>query len=266
MINFMYSIPNLLLFFIFIIFSLIFSLILILVVQKFISSDLRDKVNAVTGGASATISVIYAVLIGIAALFVLENFSSAERVVQNEANAAGDLYRDALWLAEPTRTNIRNNLKNYLAEVINEEWPNIIKGHVLSPRGNLLLNQITDELYVYKGKNISEAFIIHDILDEAKDIYNYREERMRLTGSALGEDVWLVIILSALIVIAINALYGEKFSLHFISIGAVAFVVSSMIFLVVAMDHPFLGGVSVKPEAYQYELAHMNQDYREFQR
>lgn len=266
MIAFIYSIPNLILYSLFLVFAFIFSIIVLLVIQYFIPINLRNKGNEVTVGTSAAISVIYAVLIGIAALYELDNFSSAEVIVQKEANAVGDLYRDTSWLEDPTRTIIRNNIKIYLAEVINQEWPDILKRHNLNPHGNILLNQITDELYAYRVNHPSASLTLHDILKEVKGIYNYREDRMSFAGSALGPDMWLVIVLSALVTIGINALYGIEFRLHLISIIAISFVVASMVFLVAALDNPFLGAISLKPDPYLFELAHINQDYREFSR
>jgi hypothetical protein len=45
-----------------------------------------------------------------------------------------------------------------------------------------------------------------------------------------------------------------QFPLHLLLVSAVALVVSSILFLIIVLDHPFQGTYSIKPNAFHYNF------------
>ncbi|MEK7260379.1 MAG: hypothetical protein AAB211_11375, partial [Pseudomonadota bacterium] len=66
--------------------------------------------NSTAGFAHAFIGVLYAVALGLMVVGVQGSFSEVDSAVMNEANLAGDMYRDIEGLAEPMRSQLQDLL------------------------------------------------------------------------------------------------------------------------------------------------------------
>lgn len=258
MINFIYSLPAILLYGMISLILIIFSVVAVCLVNRFYSYDARYLENQALSGITATIGIFYALLMSISVLYVLTNYGNAERVVQKEANFVADLYRDSNLLSDPFRTTLQTDIKNYLQEVIYKEWPILRTGKIPDNHAHLILNKITNEVKFYKATNSFENLTLRAIADEVKNIYDSSQERFRLIDSALGGDVWLTIILGTLLTLGINCFYGMEFRLHLVAIVAISLVIASMIYLNISIDRPFIGEFSVQPEPYITILNDMN--------
>src|SRR5690349_7197039 len=70
----------------------------IFLVKRFIHLDFRYKDNAVIANTSALINVLYGVLAGLAALYLINNNSYTTDAVQREASAVANVYRSSEYL------------------------------------------------------------------------------------------------------------------------------------------------------------------------
>lgn len=252
--NVVYQIPDFWLFVILNGFMLIVSFIAVFFIEKFIPVHLRYKENQPIGYISATICLIFAVLAGFASLYVLTNFNKAREISQQEADMAMAIYEDARWLQDPIRSDLQNAVKNYLKNVIEHDWSLMATSEELGMKTGLMINEIGTLLHQYYNYQPNPPFAAQEISKEVVLLRNAREDRIDLGRSALGHDIWIVLILTALLTIAINYLFGMQLYLHFITVCAVSIVVSSMIFLLIVLDHPFQGQYSVGTEAFQHYL------------
>lgn len=234
--------------------SISFSVLAIYVAKCFFSLDVRYKDNAVMANASSLVNVIYGVLAGFIALYLINNNNFAVEAVQREASATANIYRDSARLAEPTQGLVRSNVKTYVSEVINLEWPSMSAGKEVSDRGDRIINKISDELIAYKATTTTEIFAIHDILEEVKSLYNARQQRIEVSYSALSSEIWVVMIIGAVLALCINYLFGMNFYLHIVVVSAAAIMTSSILFLMVTLDKPFQGEFIVEPDAFRAVL------------
>lgn len=231
--------------------SIIFSLLAIYLVKCFIPLNTRYKVNAIIGNTSAILAVIYGVLAGLSALYLINNNSYTADAVIREANAVADIYRYSNWLNEPTRSSIQSEIKKYLTNVIAIEWPHMEKGEPVNRQeGVTAINTITNQLIHYNGRTNSEALLVHDMLDEIRSLYNARQQRIHMTETLLSPELWVVIIIGTILTLCINFLFGMNFYLHAITVCAVALMTSSMIFLLITLDKPFQGEFNIRPDAF----------------
>lgn len=250
MFNFIYQFSNLSLFVMLTVFFIVFSLIAIYLVKKYIPLEMRYKDNAVIGNVSALISIIYGVLVGLMALYLINTISATSDSVQREANALADIYRNSKWLDEPAKTNIQNNIRDYIKYVINTEWPLMKKGNNLDLQGNYYMLGVTKELITYNKTHKDQQLFISAILNQVKNFYDARQLRIMLGYSSLSGQIWFVILVGALLTLMINYLYGMHFYFHVATVCAVALMSSAMIFLLLTLDRPFQGEFFIQPQAF----------------
>jgi hypothetical protein len=67
--------------------------------------------------------VIYAVLLALVVIAVWEEYGAASDTVEQEANAAADIFWLADRLPEPRGTHIQELVRSYAQEVVEKEWP-----------------------------------------------------------------------------------------------------------------------------------------------
>ncbi len=260
MIDFIYTIPNYVLFSLLIGISLVVSLISILIVKRFIQVDTRYRENEVIGYISATICIIYAVLFGFVALYTLNNFDMADQSVQHEASFLGDIFHDSKGLPDPIKKEIRGEIKTYIDEVLKNEWPLMVNGRVVTERGEEIIDRMKTNLYKYTPLNPLETFAQQQVLTEIKSLYEAREKRIFMSHSALDTNFVFIILLGAFLTIGINYFFGMEFYLHVISVVVVSIAVSSLVFLILAIDRPFRGEFAVSPDAFKTILSLISKD------
>jgi len=255
MFNFLYEIPNAYLFLLLNIFFISTSILGVFLVRRFMQVEVRYRDNPVLGNVVSLIGIIYGVLVGLTALYLINNVGYTADAVQREANSVANIYRDSRWLDDPVKTEIKTTLTNYLNEVITIEWPLMKSGKILSSDGENMINRIANEINSYIRAHPSDALVMQDMLEEIKTLYNSREQRIHMSFSTLNSEMWIVILIGTILTISINYLFKMKLKLHIISVAATSLMASSMFFLLLTLDRPFQGEFVIEPTALQFVLS-----------
>lgn len=251
MVDFLYSISDLKLFILLICFFLLISVVSMVVIKRILPIQLRYKDNAVIANISSLIAIIYGVLASLMALYLINNVNYTDDAVQREANAIANIYRDSKVLPLPVHVKIKKQLQNYIQIVRQNEWPLMKKGKKINHEGDIVLENITKEIWVYNKASRVESLVLRDILEETKSLYNARQQRISQSTSSLTSEVWVVMLIGTFLLIAINYFFKARTSLHFIALAAGILTASSMIFLLLTLDKPFQGEFAVEPNAFQ---------------
>lgn len=238
-------------------FGVIFSTLAVFLVKWLVPLKLRYMENPVLGNMSALISIIYGVLAGLTALYLINTYSDTTSAVQHEANAVANVYRDSQWLQEPARIKVQTQIQVYLERVINVEWPLMRVGARIDRAGDSLIDAISTTLYQYPVSTKTDLLIVRDLLDEIKTLYNARQKRIAASYAQLNPEFWVVIGIGTFLVIMINYLYGMNFYLHLMTVSAATVMALSMIFLLIALDRPFQGEYVIESDAFKPLLMHI---------
>jgi hypothetical protein len=234
------------------------SLLGMVLVQCFVPNELRKKHNAVVGNVSALLGLIYGVLAGITALWLINNLSYTSDAVQREANAVSNLYRDSQWLKPPAKDYVKEQIVDYLHRVIDVEWPMMKDGKHIDVNAGFNIDKISLKLDTYSSFSNSEMLILHDMLDEIKALYDAREERIEASYESLNSDLWAVLLISTALIIGVNFLFGMNFYMHLTMTAVSAIMASAIIFLLLTLDKPFQGDFVINPDGFQELLDNIN--------
>lgn len=249
MLDFIFRLPDTLVFACLSVFTIFISIAVIFLVRRHVPLTMRYQDSAGIANTSALISIIYGVLAGLMALYLINNINYTSDAVQREANSLANLYHSSQWLKEPTRSAIQEDVKGYLDQVIGVEWLALKQGKIPGHKGKYIIADMMQQLSQYNIVTNSETLIMQDILDEIKNLYNAREQRIHMSYSQLSPEAWVVILIGSILTIAINFLLGMNFYLHLLTVTFVAIMTSSMVFLLITLDRPFQGEFGVQPDA-----------------
>jgi hypothetical protein len=256
MISFIYNIPDIYFFIVLSILSILVSIGIITVIRKKIPSEILYRDNPVLGSIGSLVGIIYGVLAGLTALYLINNINYTADAVLKEASAVANVYRDSTWLPKSMRVHIQEDIKRYLQQVIYVEWPLMQENAVINGKGNSIIDHIGGVL-VRDSKIASpgEMLVLRDLLEELKLLYDAREQRIHMSFAALNTSVWMVILIGTILTLGINYLFGMNFYLHIFAVSVAALMASSIIFLLVTLDRPFQGEFAIQPDAFKVLLS-----------
>src|SRR3569832_1873982 len=82
-----------------------------------------------------------------------------------------------------------------------------------------------------------------------------RRERLIDASEGLPTIQWAVLIVGGVITIAFTYLFGlENTVVHTLMVASLALIISSSLFTVAALDHPFKGDMRIHPAAFEQVL------------
>ncbi|MEY2696361.1 MAG: hypothetical protein RL333_499 [Pseudomonadota bacterium] len=216
--------------------------------------DVSAETNEMTNGIFSGVGVLYGLLVGLVAVAGWENFNDVDDLVAKEAAAVGALYRDISALRQPAKARLQGQIRIYLDEVIHVAWPLHQKG-VADTEGSRTLSRLHAEMTHYKPVVGADE----DLFKEALTAFNRLSEarRMRLdeVGTGIPGTFWIVILAGAILNLPLLYLFHtNRLRTHVAATGAYALFMGSMLFLLVAVDNPLRGEVSIPPDSFQEVL------------
>lgn len=219
--------------------------------------DARRPLNEIAGFIIAVVGVVYAVLLASIAILTIERYDRAEEVTQLEAGLVSDIYRDAVGLPQPQRNDFRVVLTDYLNTVIDQEFPLLQARQTSGTDWQLAgwndLARLLGEMAVLQPANEQQGIFMQEILGRINDLNDARRLRMFSAGNSLDPVIWWVVIAGGLGTIAMSLLFGvHNAPGHLVISNLLAFSISLVIVLIVAMDRPFTGQPRVTAEPFIY--------------
>ncbi|MFL6262122.1 MAG: DUF4239 domain-containing protein [Thermoanaerobaculia bacterium] len=219
-----------------------------------LSHEQNDFVNFFV----AIVAVFYAVLVGLIAVAVWGNYTGIDGIVSNEAVNASDVYRDIESYPPAVREEVRGNLKAYVRFVIQREWPAQRRGAALPPEGDLLLQRVARGLTTFEPATTGQQAVHTQTLRDLDDLFSNRRLRLEAIGSHLPGLMWLVVLAGAAVLTIMTFFFrAESRALHLLLSVGLNVLIGLVIFLILALDRPLVGNVSVDPSSFEDALATM---------
>jgi hypothetical protein len=251
MIDWIYSNPTILWGTLLIVLVVAIATLGLVVAHRFIDVEVRRSQNDVTGAAMGIVGVAYAVLLAFIAVATWESYAGADRIVDVEASYVGDLYRETIGLAPADVAPIRADLKKYLVQVVHEEWPSQQAGHI-NQAGRPTLVAIHSLIVSLDPRTPRETIIVAELLRTMNALYDARRTRILAADGAIPSIVWWIVAFGSALTVGFTYLFGtHHFRMHLAVTAIVAASMALVIVLIVALDRPFRGDLSVSVEAYE---------------
>jgi hypothetical protein len=231
--------------------SVLFSWLGLFVFNRFVHVSIRSRHNDVAGFIIAIIGVVYAVLLAFIAVAAWEAFDNADRVVQEEANLVGNLYRDSVAIPEPMRSAIRQDVKQYLHIVVDQEWP-AQRAHKVDASAWTAVEKLHTALTDIDAKTLGQSVVEAEMLKTLNELYNARRSRILAADDGIPDTIWWILVMGGGITVAFTYFFGmPSMMMHYAMTGILAASMALVMVLIVSLDWPFRGEVSISPAAFQ---------------
>jgi len=214
----------------------------------------REPIEASQDAVSvmfSAVGVLYTVLLAFLVVLVWEQFNGAQERTEQEATRISNLMRDSAAFPPQVRDDLQCRLITYTRSVINEEWETMAKGKS-SPVTAAKYEQIWNGFYGYRPQTDHEQTFYGESISKLNELGQERRLRLISSAASIPSVMWILLVVGAVVTIAYLYLFAIPAPLlQHVMIGSVAGLLGFILFMILALDHPFSGDVKVKASAYQ---------------
>ena len=230
------------------------SLLGLVIFHRFVDVNLRHKDTETVGLTYAIVAVVYAVLIAFIVVNVFESAAKADEIATAEANQLSNLMLDANGLPPALGDKIRADLNQYIDIVVKKEWPSQQAGKLDEPvfePGWVSLGNLSTALASFEPATLGQSVNKGAMMQAADELIKARRNRIEAAGEHLPDVVWQILLLAGAIAVGYTYLFGAKsFGIHLSITGLISTTIALVFVLIIALDYPFRGEVSVGDDAF----------------
>jgi hypothetical protein len=233
----------------------------VLLVRGRVEHAALESHKEAAGAIFHVIGVIYAVLLGFVIVIGWEQFRAVEANAGDEAVMAGNLYREGLALGQQGRP-LRVALQRYAHSVVNIEWNYMATHQQQSRQTDAALNAVWHAVKGMRPRNPTEVQLVSAAITDLGKMSEDRRTRIIDSTAEVPASLWAVLIVGAVITIGFVYFLGiERFAAQAAMVTALGTIVALSLFVILTLDLPFTGGVSVKPNAMRSVIAEFSRQH-----
>lgn len=224
------------------------------VVRRLLPKDDVGANNEVAGFKFATLGVVYAVILGLAVISVWEKFAEADSAATREAAAVAALFRLSTGLDQIEGDRFRAAIDTYGTAAIAQDWPAMQDGSE-SRETLAAMDALYAAAFTFDASTPRGAAVLAATLDELDLLTDARRERLGLAEGVVPAILWFALFVGAAMTIGFTFFFGlPNLGTQMLMTGMLAVVIFLSLFVAAAIDHPFTGSISVRPNALQQVL------------
>lgn len=226
--------------------------------QHFRSVDFARH-NLVGGVILTVVGTLYAVTLAFVTVIVWQEFDASKERVSLEAGDAASIWHLSAGLPAPLGANLRSDMADYAKSMLTIEWPLMRQG-LESERGETILTDAISNVARFRPTDMGSSNTQAIALARLTDLHDQRRHRYQDNASGVSWFQWTVIIMGAVVLVGFCYLFGvENTRVHLLMTAALAITISSMFVLIIELDYPFRGDLSISPEpwvTFQERIGH----------
>ena len=254
MITFLYSLPDLGVVILFgSVLALVFALAPLLRLRLF--GHVSDANSEIARTTITAITGFTGVVLAFSLVQAQGNLRGGQQTVASEAMQLEQMDRLLTQYGDAKVAAIHEAVLAYAESVVADEWPKLSE-HSSSKRTADLFGALSRRIVDIQPTPGRENVIYADLVKIADQLAESREDRLNATDLGLPPIFWEAIALLTLLLVGFAA-FVEPRRARAMSLGGLGAGLALLIALVFIFDQPFLGDVSVTPDAIVKALAAM---------
>lgn len=222
------------------------------VADRVLDDSVGPQHNSTLSPFMTVTGLVFGALLGFTVVVSWQQFSSAEANVAHEASTLTTMYRQTVAVAEPERTLLRQQLRNYATAATDKDWE-VVDPNVRTDDARQAITQ----MYRILGSqsNASATPVGGELLGQLTVLANDRNQRVLDAQPRLPALMWCGLIFgSVLLVVLIGFMRLDQRVGHVILSSAVAILLGLLLYTIYWLDHPFGMQIGVTPEPFRLAL------------
>lgn len=225
------------------------SFIGLLTARKYFSSlDNRDVVTKVVWQTVLFFSTMF-ITFWIATNW--HNIGDLHALTNKEATLISSLYNDATSTNPSNRKVLTKSIQNYLDNVINVEYPALQQGRIPSDNDAVFRDLVLNIHGYLPAGRVEDQLRYNRMLENLQTLSEIREARLSfLNGNMTGPLLYFLLVITALGCFWTGCINTKSLVFSIFIIMSQNILLSSSTWLILEMDKPFQGAMSVNDEPF----------------
>lgn len=217
------------------------------VVRTFMRRRFEPSHNNIAGYIFGALGTVYAVLLGFAIFMVWQEYEQTEQYAALEAGEAVAVYRDlSLYPDQDVAKPIKESLASYMRSVINEEYPAMAQMK-RSKTTEDAFHDLWRKLGTLNPRDLREQTLYSQLLTDMHNLAKSRTNRLQAAEDEMPEMMWLALISGAIVTIGCALFFSaDHMKAHLALTSLLAAVLAIVWFVIMGLDHPFVGWAGIK--------------------
>ncbi|MGI9124953.1 MAG: DUF4239 domain-containing protein, partial [Mycobacterium sp.] len=232
--------------------------VLVYGLDLFVKRHRSEEYNSVLSDGFEAAGILYAIVAGLLVFGVYTTFEESSQQAADEASSLVLMYRNAQAFPQPQRDDARNAVLGYIHSVIDDEWPALARGES-SPKTSTAINHLFD-VYGPMAPDARWSAQYRNAVEHLDDVVKLRNERIDHSKSSLPAIYWFLLFAGGFVMIFYLSLaYVESKAMHALAVGLMAVMLGLVVFLLLEVNHPFRGQISVPPTSFHDALTSISE-------
>ncbi len=223
--------------------------------RKILHGRVQEGHNDVCVPIFLNAGVLFAVLLGFMVVAVWESYDTAKTTAATEATALVPLYRAAGNLPPESAARIRELTREYIREVIEDEWPKQANTGQASSKAR---KEIGDLYRTFGDGTISTQtkkdfpLSCNVLMQSIQEVTNDRNKRNLEANESVPLVMWIAILGGALVIVSMSfVIYMERPLPHMIMAALMALLIGLLLFSCLILSEPFKGPIAISAESFE---------------
>ena len=244
-----------------------FTLILVIVavgvhffVNKRLTKTKKVMQNDVAVGVYATVSVVYAVVIGLLVIIGQERRDAASSSMVHEAAILDDMTHASGAFGQDAFVRIHHAVISYTETVINVEWE-LLVDDLNENVSNEPYEKLWKDVLTITPTNEHQSVVYAGMVKELQQLSEARYARINAASDHLTPFLWIVLLSGAMVLVAFPWMFAvSNTTIHLVMTAVMTATTSLVLLLVLAYDNPMSGVVALDRQPYEALLRDIRND------
>src|SRR6266481_1441013 len=237
-----------------------FALFGVYLVRKTYSADVLKENHEVAAIIFNAFGLFYGVMVAFVVFATWNGYDEATKNLKMEASEALDIFHTAAAFPDSPRKIIQQGVRNYISEVYNAEVPKMADGDLQLYSGGAH-NSLRELFAQVDANSIPNRELYAEGLRCLHNLAQYRRMRIFAGNDTVPPVIWLVLLVGGVLAVSYTFFFGMKnIRAQYLITTTLTVTVTSILYLVFVLDHPFTGTSRVSLEPLTQAMEAMQGD------
>ncbi|MEV4436533.1 hypothetical protein [Streptomyces sp. NPDC049585] len=223
-----------------------------LLVRRRFPHTVEGRHNEMIGVVLGIYGAIYGIILAFVIVAEWEALGVARTNVATEATQTAEVLRDASAFPTEQRHRISDAIGDYVHAIVEKQWPRMREGEPDPGLTNPEITRIYRAFQTYEPTTEAEKAYYSQAVSNLGGVAAARRSRLATSQEQLPVLLTALVYGGALVVIPLTWVYGiRSIRVQLVFISAVAALIGVSVLLVLTLDRPFSGDLSISPAPFK---------------
>ncbi|WP_327283891.1 MULTISPECIES: DUF4239 domain-containing protein [unclassified Streptomyces] len=208
--------------------------------------------NEMVGVALGMFGAIYGIILAFVVVTLWTQLENTQTVVATEATDLALVVRSAEAFPPAERARVERAVGDYVHAVVEVQWPKMRDGLPSYDATAEQTHGLYRALQAYEPAGARSETFYEEAAGRLNDVAAQRRARITMAETSLPVLLQVLVYGGALVILPLTFLFGlRSLKMQLLFVSAVAGLIGFSLLLVMALDRPFAGDLSVSPAPYK---------------